>query len=35
MHPRAGWAEAAAAFEAEDLLDEMSATRFDGEVWDW
>jgi antitoxin MazE len=36
-HPRAGWAEAAAAasLESEGLLDEMSATRFDDEEWSW
>jgi antitoxin MazE len=34
-HPRADWAEAASAFEPEGLLDEMSATRFDGEEWSW
>ena len=34
-HPRAGWAEAAMSFEAEGLLDEMSATRFDDEEWSW
>jgi len=34
-HPRAGWAEAASSFEAEELLDEMSATRFDDEEWSW
>jgi antitoxin MazE len=34
-HPRAGWAEAAASFEPEGLLDEMSATRFDDEEWSW
>jgi antitoxin MazE len=34
-HPRAGWAEAAAAFEPEELLDEMSATRVDDEEWSW
>jgi antitoxin MazE len=34
-HPRAGWAEAAASFEPETLLDEMSATRFDDEEWSW
>ena len=34
-HPRAGWAEAASSFEAEGLLDEMSATRFDHEEWSW
>ena len=34
-HPRAGWAEAAAAWAAEGLLDEMTATRFDDEEWAW
>ena len=34
-HPRAGWAEAASSFEAEGLLDEMSATQFDDEEWSW
>ena len=34
-HPRAGWAEAAGAWEAEGLLDEMTATRFDDEEWAW
>ena len=34
-HPRAGWAEAAAASEAEGLLDEMTATCFDDEEWEW
>jgi antitoxin MazE len=34
-HPRAGWAEAAAAFEPEGPLDEMTATRFDDEEWSW
>lgn len=34
-HPRAGWAEAASSFEAEGLLDEVSATRFDDEEWSW
>jgi antitoxin MazE len=33
--PRVGWAEAAAAFESEGLLDEASATRFDDEEWEW
>ena len=33
LHPRAGWAEAAAAFDAEGLLDEMTTTRFDDEEW--
>jgi antitoxin MazE len=32
---RAGWAEAAAAFASEGLLDETSATRFDDEEWEW
>ena len=34
-HPRAGWAEAAAAFQSEGLIDEMTATRFDDEEWSW
>jgi antitoxin MazE len=34
-HPRAGWAEAASAYEPEKLLDELSASRFDDEVWSW
>ena len=34
-HPRAGWAEAAAAFDPGGLLDEMSSTRFDDEEWSW
>jgi antitoxin MazE len=34
-HPRAGWAEAAAAFDQDDLLDEMSSTRFVDEEWSW
>jgi antitoxin MazE len=34
-HPRAGWAEAAASFEPEALLDEMSATQFDDDEWSW
>ena len=36
-HPRAGWAEAAAAaaFQPEGLIDEMTATRFDDEEWCW
>ena len=33
--PRAGWAEAAAAFQSEGLIDEMTATRFDDEEWCW
>lgn len=35
LQPRAGWAEAAAACDAESLLDEMTATRFDDEEWAW
>lgn len=34
-HPRAGWAEAAAAFDQDSLLDEMSSTHFDDEEWSW
>ena len=34
-HPRAGWAEAAAAFDPDGLLDEMGSTRFDEEEWSW
>ena len=34
-HPRAGWAEAAAAFDPGGLLDQMSSTRFDYEEWSW
>ena len=33
MQPRPGWAEAAAACDAEGLLDEMTTTRFDDEEW--
>ena len=33
--PRAGWAEAGAAFQPEGLIDEMTATRFDDEEWSW
>jgi antitoxin MazE len=35
LHPRAGWAEAAAACNAEGLLDEMTTTRFDDKEWAW
>ena len=35
MHPRAGWAEAAAAWEAEGMIDAMDATSFDDEEWAW
>jgi len=34
-HPRAGWAEAPAAFDPDGLLDQMSSTRFDDEEWSW
>ena len=34
-HPRAGWAEAAAAFDPDRLLDEMSSSCFDDEEWSW
>ena len=33
LQPRAGWAEAAAACDAEGLIDEMTTTRFDDEEW--
>jgi len=33
--PRAGWAEAAAAFDPDGLLDQMTSTRFDHEEWSW
>jgi antitoxin MazE len=33
--PRAGWVEAAAAFDPEGLLDAMGSTRFDDEEWSW
>jgi antitoxin MazE len=33
LQPRAGWAEAAAACDAEGLLDEMTTTRFDDKQW--
>ena len=35
VYPRAGWAEAAAACDAEGLFDDMTATRFDDEEWVW
>ena len=35
LHRRAGWAEAAAACDAEGLLDEMTTTRFDDKEWAW
>jgi len=35
VHPRAGWAEAAAAWDVEGLLDQMTTTRFDDEEWAW
>jgi antitoxin MazE len=34
-HPMSGWAEAASSYEPEGLLDELSASRFDDEVWSW
>jgi antitoxin MazE len=34
-HPRAGWAESAAAFAPDGLLDDMASTRFDDEEWSW
>jgi hypothetical protein len=34
-HPRAGWTEAAAAFDRDGLLDQMTSTRFDDEEWSW
>ena len=34
-HPRAGWAEAAAATVPDGLLDAMTTTRFDDEEWSW
>jgi antitoxin MazE len=34
-HPRAGWAEAAAASAPDGLLKEMTSTRFDDEEWPW
>ena len=34
-HSRAGWAEAAAAFDPDGLLDAMGSTRFDDEEWSW
>jgi antitoxin MazE len=34
-HPRAGWAEAAAASDPDGLLDEMTSSRFDDEEWSW
>ena len=35
VHPREGWAEAAAAFDPHGLLDDVSSTRFDDEEWTW
>ena len=32
---RKGWAEAAADFPQEGLLDEPTPTRFDEQEWDW
>ena len=33
LQPRAGWAEAAAACDAQGFLDEMTTTRFDDVEW--
>ena len=35
VHPWAVWAEAAAAFDPDGLLDEIGSTRFDDEEWLW
>ena len=34
-HPRAVWAEPAAAFDPDGLLDQLTSTRFDDEEWSW
>ena len=34
-HPRAGWAEAAAVFDLDGLLDEMTRIRFAYEELPW
>ena len=34
-HPSAGWAEAAAVFDPDGLLDQMTSTHFDHEEWSW
>ena len=34
-HPRAVWAEPAAAFDPDGLLDQLTSTRFDHEEWSW
>ena len=34
-HPRAGWAESAAAHSPAGLLDEMTSSRFEDEEWSW
>ncbi len=33
--PRAGWADAAAKYAPEGLVDTPSSTRFDDEDWTW
>jgi antitoxin MazE len=35
VHPRTGWAEAAAEHPSEGLLDELSSTQFDEHEWNW
>ena len=35
VHPRAGWAEAAAAFDLDGLFYEMGSTRFGDEESSW
>ncbi len=35
VHPRTGWAEAAAVHPSEGLLDQISTTHFDQQDWVW
>ncbi len=35
VHPPAGWAEAAAAWDAEGLLDALTSTHVDDELGVW
>ena len=35
IYPRAGWAQAAASWEAEGMIDAMAATSCDDEEWAW
>ena len=35
IYPRAGWAQAAASWEVESMIDRMAATSFDDEEWAW